>query len=219
MGGWKSRERGLGCVCVCACTCLANTSFDGTITDHLTRLSRYRWHIKLLVYDAFHGGPSTRRLYLQPDRWAYDVYVSYTEDDQLWVRQYLVPELEGKLRLRLCVKDRDFPPNEPEIHSMERSLDVSKKIVVVFSANYAKDETCLFELALCVRHSMDRGDRPLVLSLHHLASHHMRPSMLAVLKTTDYIQWDGRDDVAASCWGRLRLALHDVMVSRGQRLV
>ena len=80
-----------------------------------------------------------------------------------------------------------------------------------FSANLAKDETCLFELALCVRHSMDRGDRPLVLSLHHLASHHMRPSMLAVLKTTDYIQWDVRDDVAASCWGRLRLALQDVM--------
>jgi hypothetical protein len=35
--------------------------------------------------------------------------------------------------------------------------------------------------------------------------------MMAVLKTTTYIQWEKGRDAVESFWGRLRLALHEVI--------
>lgn len=179
-------------------------------------LFRFRWHIRLLMYEAFQGRQDRRRLYLQGADWKYDVYVSYAEEDQGWVRRYLMPELESGLNLRLCVKDRDFPANEPEVRSIEKNLEASKKMLLLFSSNFSRDEVCEFELSLCVRHAMDHGDRPLVACLHDIPSRDLTASMLAVMKTSEYFQWDCDPDVTASFWGRLALALDEILPPVGQ---
>nr|ARQ14834.1 toll-like recptor 16 [Oncomelania hupensis] len=181
-------------------------------------LYRYRWHIKLLLYEGSNGSVERRRLYQEGAGWRYDLYVSYADEDVMWVRQHLMPRLEAT-GLRLCVRDRDFPPNKPEIHSIERCLEASKKMMFVFSASYGRDEMKTFEVTLCLRHALDHGDRPLVACLYDIPSRDMTIDMMAVMKTCPYMLWNEDDDVIASFWGRLLLSMSEVMSSRPVEIV
>nr|KAG5691245.1 hypothetical protein BaRGS_015213 [Batillaria attramentaria] len=60
---------------------------------------------------AFRGRGDRRRR-LQEHDFQYDVFVSYASEDQDWVFQHLMPELEGRLGLRLCLHERDFIPGK-----------------------------------------------------------------------------------------------------------
>ena len=76
-------------------------------------LFRYRWYLRLLLHEAFRGGGEGRRRRQHAENFDYDVFVSYSEGDLSWVRRWLLPELEQRQGLRLCVHQRDFIPGEP----------------------------------------------------------------------------------------------------------
>jgi hypothetical protein len=58
---------------------------------------------------------------------------------------------------------------------------------------------------------MDCEDALIIMCLNDVTSREMTPAMMAVLKTTTYIQWEKGRDAVESFWGRLRLALHEVI--------
>ena len=76
-------------------------------------LFRYRWYLRLLLHEAFRGGGEGRRRRQHAENFDYDVFVSYSERDLFWMRRWLLPELEQRQGLRLCVHQRDFIPGEP----------------------------------------------------------------------------------------------------------
>jgi len=67
----------------------------------------------------------------------YDVFVSYrwTDPDQSWVREHLVPALE-RAGLRVCLDVRDFKPGVDSLLEMDRALHQSRKAVCVLSPEY-----------------------------------------------------------------------------------
>jgi hypothetical protein len=71
-------------------------------------LFRFRWHLRLVLYEAFRGRDVVRRRYLQQGHFDFDVFVTYAKENLPWVRQNLIAELEGRLGLRLCIHERDF---------------------------------------------------------------------------------------------------------------
>nr|KAG5691243.1 hypothetical protein BaRGS_015211 [Batillaria attramentaria] len=173
-------------------------------------LYRYRWHIRLALYEAFRGrGDRWRRL--QEHDFQYDVFVSYASEDQDWVFQHLMPELEGRLGLRLCLHERDFIPGKHIVDNIVHCVESSKKVMMLFSADFARSPWCQFELTLCLTHVMDNDDALLVVRLHDVASRDMTSAMMAVMKTTTYIEWEDQADARASFWGRLRIALHEIL--------
>ena len=44
-----------------------------------------------------------------------------------------------------------------------------------------------------------------------VGSRDLTTAMMAVLKTTTYIQWEEHPDAIASFWGRLRVSLQDIL--------
>ena len=54
---------------------------------------------------------------------------------------------------------------------------------------------------------MERDDVMVLVSLQETESRDMTGAMMAVLKTTTYIEWSDEQEARASFWGRLRLAL------------
>ena len=176
-----------------------------------TFVFRYRWHIRLVMHEAFRGRGDNRRSRLQNNNFNYDVFVSYTSEELPWVRQHLMPELEDRLGLRLCVHERDFIPGNNIVDNIAECVESSKKILMVFSKDFVHSQWCQFELTYCLHHVMDHDDALIVVCVDDVASRDMTTAMMAVLKTTTYIQWAELDEAVESFWGRLHLALHEVM--------
>ena len=179
-------------------------------------LTRYRWHLRLLVYDAFRARGDARRRLMDHGQFDYDVFVCYDIFDDPWVRKHLCSELEQRLGLRLCLQERDLDPAVPELQSISESLERSKKVIMLFSTSFAQSPMCQFELSMCVTHVLDQGDALIIACLDDLPARAMTSSMMAVLKTTPYIQWADDEDAVAAFWGRLDLALQDIISHRHQ---
>nr|KAG5710476.1 hypothetical protein BaRGS_022294 [Batillaria attramentaria] len=100
-------------------------------TDHMivplgSVIYRYRWHIRLVLFEAYRGHADRWRR-LQEEHFQYDVFVSYDKNDLDWVQAHLMPELEDRLKLRLCVHQRDFTL-------------VSRKFVQTINMSYYNDD-------------------------------------------------------------------------------
>ncbi|KAL8574092.1 hypothetical protein ACOMHN_065349 [Nucella lapillus] len=172
---------------------------------------RYRWHIRLLMYEMFRGRDVLRRQRLQENNFDFDLFVSYASEDLPWVRQELMANLENRLGLRLCVHERDFVPGRNIVDNIVQCVESSKKVLMVFSQHFVRSQWCQFELSLCLSHVMDYDDALIVVCVDDVTSRQMTSAMIGVLKTTTYIQWGEQGDPAVSFWGRLYLALHEVV--------
>nr|KAG5685369.1 hypothetical protein BaRGS_013835 [Batillaria attramentaria] len=120
----------------------------------------------------------------------------------------LIPRLEVDLGLELCVHQRDFIPGQNIVDNIVHCVQNSKKVMMLFSTNFAKSHWCQFELNLCLSHVMENDDM-----LEDIPSRDLAPAMMAVMKTTTYIEWFNHDDARASFWGRLLIALTEIMTS------
>jgi hypothetical protein len=174
-------------------------------------LLRYRWHLRLLLYEAFRGrDDGARQRRLAQSHFDFDVFVSYAADNSSWVRQRLVPELEGGLGLGLCIHERDFIQGNNIVDNIAECVERSKKIMIVFSRDFVRSQWCQFELSYCLLHVMDYDDSLLIVCVDDVVSTKMTTAMMAVLKTTTYLQWAEHPDTIHSFWGRVRLALHEI---------
>ncbi|KAK7114072.1 toll-like receptor 2 [Littorina saxatilis] len=182
----------------------------------VTFFFRYRWTIRLILYEAFRGKGHNCRL--PADYFRYDVFVSYAEQDLNWVRHHLISELEVGMGVRLCIHQRDFLPGENIVDNIFHSVKDSRKVMMVFSRHFARSQWCQFELAMCLNHVIHNDDALLIACVDDVTcSTELTPTMMAVLNTTTYIQWAEEDDAIASFWARMRIALRDVIPRRRQR--
>ncbi|XP_025085212.1 toll-like receptor Tollo [Pomacea canaliculata] len=173
-------------------------------------LYKYRWHIRLALYEAFRGNPQRRQQ--QPEReYEYDVFVSYANEDVDWVRQELIPTLEGRHGLRLCVHQRDFPVGGNIIDNISTCVHASKRVLFVLSPHFARSRWCQFELVFCQNYVMERDDVLVLTLLAPISGRDMTDAISAMFKTTTYLAWGEEDDARNAFWGRLVLAFHDIV--------
>nr|KAG5704429.1 hypothetical protein BaRGS_024284 [Batillaria attramentaria] len=176
----------------------------------VTLLYRYRWHIRLVLYEAFRGRDERQRR-LREDHFRYDVFVSYDKNDLGWVRGNLMRELEQGMGLRLCIHERDFVIGQHIVDNIAESVKTSKKVIMVFSANFAKSPWCQFELNFCLGHVLENDDMLLVVLLSDVQARDLTPAMMAVMKTTTYIEWGDEPDARESFWRRMYIALNELV--------
>ncbi|PVD39147.1 hypothetical protein C0Q70_01775 [Pomacea canaliculata] len=169
---------------------------------------RYRWHLRLVMYEWFHHRGLQEG---QLRHFTYDVFVGYAEEDRKWVMQELLPVVEGQWNLRACVHERDFIPGKHIVDNIADCVQDSRKILMVFSPDYARSEWCQFELKYCQCCVMDRDEVLVLVLLHETESRDMTSAMFAVMKTTTYIEWANTVDARDSFWGRLSRALDCVI--------
>ena len=182
-----------------------------TVLTAASLFYRYRWHLRLLLYEAFRGHGDLRQQRLQTGHFDYDVFVSYCGPQLPWVQQHLLSHLEEQQGLRLCLHERDFIPGRNIVDNIVDCVHGSKKVLMVFSRHFVLSQWCQFELAFCLKHVMDYDDALIVVCVDDVASRQMTPAMMAVLKTTTYLQWGEEEEVADSFWSRLQLALAEIM--------
>ncbi|KAK7112900.1 toll-like receptor 2 type-2 [Littorina saxatilis] len=175
----------------------------------------YRWHLRLWLYAVcrVRHERSRRQLERQARGFRFDVFLVYAEEDMKWVENELLPVLEDEWRLRVCVHQRDFVPGKHIVDNIADCVDESDRVVLVFSPHFARSQWCQFELKYCQSCVMDRDDVMVLVALEETESRDMSSAMLAVLRTTTYIEWADEEAARSSFLGRLSLALNDVVQS------
>ncbi|XP_070188436.1 toll-like receptor 2 [Littorina saxatilis] len=156
----------------------------------LTGFFGYRWHLRLWLYAVCRGRHerSRRQLERQSRGFRFDVFLAYAEEDMKWVENELLPVLEDEWRLRVCVHQRDFVPGKHIVDNIADCVDESDRVVLVFSPHFARSQWCQFELKYCQSCVMDRDDVMVLVALEETESRDMSSAMLAILRTTTYIE-------------------------------
>jgi hypothetical protein len=191
---------------------IVNVTLATCVLVSVILLYRFRWHMRLVLHEALRSEGQARRLQrLQNNHFDYDVFVSYASENLPWVRRHLMPQLEEGLGLRLCIHERDFITGKNIVDNISDCVESSKKVMMLFSRHFKRSQWCQFELAYCLTHVMDYDDVLIIVCLDDITSYELPSTIMAVLKTTTYIQWSREPGAVRSFWGRLQLSLKEIL--------
>ena len=114
------------------------------------------------------------------------VFISYSHHDKDWVRDWLLPRLEG-VGLQVCIDFRDFDVGVPSLVNMERAVERSRKTLLVLTPNWVKSEWTSFE-AMLVQTDDPIGIRRRILPF--MLKRCQPPSRIAMLTHADFTSPD-----------------------------
>ena len=134
---------------------------------------RYYWHIRYRLFLLFN-----RRVY-QNNRVhdddddnndddengmpRYDAYVTYHREDEDWVDEELLPNIEeGEEPFRLCLRTRDIRAGKPVFSEMSLRIQRSRKILVILSPRFVNDNWCYFELNMAHHRVLEENSNVLI---------------------------------------------------------
>ena len=119
----------------------------------------------------------------------YDVFVSYSQRDKEWVRNWLLPKLEARGILPY-VDFRDFEVGQPILTNIEHAVEMCPKTLLVLTPNWVTSEWAGFEgLLLQTRDPTNLKRRLVPLMLENCDV----PENLAIFTYSDFrqpIYWD-----------------------------
>lgn len=133
----------------------------------------------------------------------YDVFVSYSHADRVWVHDWLMPRLECS-DLRACIDFRDFEIGLPKLDNMERAVENSRHTLVVLTPAWLQSEWAGFE-ALLTQTNDPVGRRRRILPL--MLEDCDPPRRLSALTYADFRTAHRQDDEMARVVRAIRAEL------------
>ncbi|KAJ8966207.1 hypothetical protein NQ314_003687 [Rhamnusium bicolor] len=195
----------------------------------------YRWHIRYWIfltrlYLSRKGKIKPRTEEKGYTNYAYDAFVSYSNEDRNFVVR-LVSMLENyEPFLKLCVYERDFEIGTIISESVLESVAKSRKTLLVISDHYAKSQWCRWESQIAEHHRLffenENGeyvdDALVLIKLGPVNESHLTPTLKYLLKTRIYLQWEVDEKKQKVFWHKLRYTLatpkHEQIVLENTRM-
>ena len=108
-------------------------------------LYKYHGELKVFMFTRFNLHPFDRIDDSHPNK-IYDAFISYSGDDYQWVVNTLQRRLENHYPpYKLCLHHRDFQVGALIQENIFKSVDHSKRMLMVLSPSFAKSGWCLLE--------------------------------------------------------------------------
>ena len=108
-------------------------------------LYKYQGELKVFMFTRFNLHPFDRIDDSDPNK-IYDAFISYSGDDYQWVVNTLQRRLENhNPPYKLCLHHRDFQVGALIQENIFKSVDHSKRMLMVLSPSFAKSGWCLLE--------------------------------------------------------------------------
>ena len=108
-------------------------------------LYKYHGELKVFMFTRFNLHPFDRIDDSDPNK-IYDAFISYSGDDYQWVVNTLQRKLENhNPPYKLCLHHRDFQVGALIQENIFKSVDHSKRMLMVLSTSFAKSGWCLLE--------------------------------------------------------------------------
>ncbi|XP_052069773.1 toll-like receptor 4 [Mytilus californianus] len=125
------------------------------------------------------------------ERRKYDAFVAYHQSDYKIVKTKIVPFLEGKKGLSLCIHQRDFLSGLYIADNIMDAMKNSKKILVLITKNYLESKWGKFELDMA-RMQIFQEDRNLLITvmIENIPPSKMPKSLLDIWERITCIESD-----------------------------
>ncbi|XP_005382663.2 PREDICTED: LOW QUALITY PROTEIN: toll-like receptor 4 [Chinchilla lanigera] len=144
----------------------------------------------------------------------YDAFVIYSSQDEDWVRNELVKNLEeGVPPFRLCLHYRDFIPGVAiAANIIQEGFHKSRKVIVVVSRHFIQSRWCVFEYEIAQTWqflSSHAGIIFIVLQKLEKSLLRQQVELYRLLSRNTYLEWEDNILGQHIFWRRLRKALMD----------
>ncbi|KAJ0169371.1 hypothetical protein K1T71_014958 [Dendrolimus kikuchii] len=157
----------------------------------LTVVVIYRYSFELKVYISKYFP------YLLPEEKydaskKFDVFISYAHQDEDFVRDTLLPKLEGPpINVKTCIHSRDWIAGEMIPYNIAKSVEESRRTVIVLSENFLRSIWGLLEFrAAHVQATKEGNTRVVVILLEDVMNKEdLNEEIKAYLRTNTYIKW------------------------------
>lgn len=153
---------------------------------------------------------SKRKQMHQQHGFKYDAFISYNVQDEPWVVEELLPNLEGEQGWRLCLHHRDFEPGRPIINNIMDGIYSSRKTICLITHNYLRSVWCSKEIQMANFRLFDEQKDVLILIfLEDIQTYQLSPyyRMRKLVKKKTYLKWPKHGDDTRVFWQKLRMAL------------
>ncbi|XP_054849980.1 toll-like receptor 12 [Eublepharis macularius] len=145
-------------------------------------------------------------------KFKYDAFVSYCSQDQEWVLERLVPNLEqkGPSFLKLCLHSRDFAVGKAITDNIMDNLYNSQKTICVISQRSLCSHWCSLEMSLATyRLLAGREDTLILVFLEHISRYRLSSyhRLAKLMKKKTYLNWPKDPAAEPAFWNRLRNAI------------
>lgn len=165
---------------------------------------RYRHQIRIFLYARGWLLWCIREKDIDENR-PYDVFISFAHEDEKFISDALLPGLEtGATIYKTCVHLRDWIPGEMIPTQIIKSIERSRRTLVVVSKSYVKSPWGLMEFHMAHASAMtDRRISVIVILLEDICKDDiLDPDLRLYMQTNTYLQWGD-----LWFWDKLRYAL------------
>lgn len=169
---------------------------------------KYRGEMKVFMFTHFNWHPFDRIDDSDPSK-LYDAFVSYNSNDHRWVSNTLWDRLENHdPPYTLCVHDRDFQVGKTIQENIFKSVDQSKRMIMVLSNNFLKSEWCLLEFRAAHRKVLEeRTNYLIIILLDDVNMDELDEEMKLYMRTNTYLSVNNK-----WFWQRLYYAMPHITV-------
>ncbi|KAM9450668.1 uncharacterized protein Hap1MRO34_021210 [Clarias gariepinus] len=170
-----------------------------------------RWQV-LYAYYLFLAFlyDSKRKQMHQQHGFKYDAFISYNAQDEPWVVEELIPNLEDEQGWRLCLHHRDFEPGRSIIDNIMDGIYSSRKTICLITHNYLRSTWCSKEIQMANFRLFDeKKDVLILIFLEDIPTCQLSPyyRMRQLVKKKTYLKWPKHGEDTRVFWQKLRMAL------------
>ncbi|CAC5380469.1 Toll-like receptor 4 [Mytilus coruscus] len=127
-------------------SCIKGCLTPGRAILVITILYRHRWKLRYWYYIAkrhyfqgYNGHPREKR-------YRFDAFISYADEERVFVTKNVQAKLEEEACLRLCIHHRDFIPGCDIADNIINAIHQSRKVVFIITEAFLKSEWCIYEI-------------------------------------------------------------------------
>ncbi|XP_063417886.1 toll-like receptor 4 [Mytilus trossulus] len=171
---------------------------------------RYRWKLRYLYFMT--KFKFNRRPNLLDLSYDYDAFVSYAEEDQHFVHESFLTNIEEGAELRVCLHKRDFLVGNEIAANITDAIHRSRKTICIITNHFLNSYWCMFEFNMARMESIysrDGENIVYLIFLEQIPSKALPLVLLELVQSQSYVEFPNDEYGDPLFWENLKKVMSD----------